>query len=566
MTEQAPILEQLDAMVADVLADWNIYTTLFTGILVAFAFYSVISSKDPDIHPFLLARQSTASPIRQPGESATYRSLETPYGFPLRLGLNVKDAGAPKWTAGRRGDLRDIWKTAMRGALNADGTVSGEQGRIYTVLGKKAVEHSLAQVTQEINVVGRHLQKSEVKTVAVCLTDSIEMLAAIFAGAFYGFKTIIIPHNLPPETLSAHLQSAQADALIAEAGSLDLSVVTQGNKQLSLVVWVAKYGNRHMDWHEVPADVKGGLDVDVWHELVEEGKDLAGLEVPEYDPTTPTPAVNTVWPSSSQSGEFINFKAENLVSAIGALGSALPRPQRFTPSDVVLSIDSLARSYPLCQIMNALFSNSSIALNSVAGENVDFALASLGVSPTVIVASSATMSNYYDRVMKPHSGIVSSIGRWVQSRTLDSGNMPSKNFFSQLARIGPTSELSLDNLRLLCISHRVDADASARLSSEQLTNLRIFTGARIVYALTGPGVAGAITQTNALDYRCLSGPSHFGAPVSSTEITLTGVPEKTSSDGPLEGQITVSGPAVVDGKTTLSSRARITNDNTVVLC
>ena len=146
------------------------------------------------------------------------------------------------------------------------------------------------------------------------------------------------------------------------------------------------------------------------------------------------------------------------------------------------------------------------------------------------------MSKYYDQVMKPQSGLISSLGRWVQSRTLESGNMPSKNIFSQLARVGPTAELSLDNLRLLCISHRVDADASGRLSSEQLTNLRIFTGARIVYALTGPGIAGAITQTNIFDYRCLSGPSHFGAPLSSTEITLTDVSEDTP-DSILEGQV-----------------------------
>ena len=130
------------------------------------------------------------------------------------------------------------------------------------------------------------------------------------AGAFYSFKTILIPHNLPPETLAAHLKSTHAEALIAEAGSLDLSIVTQVNEQLSSVVWVAKYGNRHMDWHGVPAGVKGDLAVHVWHELVEEHKDLAGLEVPEYDPTTPTPAIKTVWPSSSQAGEFIDFKPE----------------------------------------------------------------------------------------------------------------------------------------------------------------------------------------------------------------------------------------------------------------
>ena len=104
----------------------------------------------------------------------------------------MKDPGAPKWTAGRRGDLRDIWKTAVRGALNEDGTTSGKQGKIYTVLGKKLVEHSLAQVTQEINVIGRHLQKAEVKTVAVCLTDSIELLAAIFGRTQLTHSQLII--------------------------------------------------------------------------------------------------------------------------------------------------------------------------------------------------------------------------------------------------------------------------------------------------------------------------------------------------------------------------------------
>lgn len=119
-----------------------------------------------------------------------------------------------------------------------------------------------------------------------------------------------MPHNLPAETLSAHLQHAQADALIAEAGSLDLSLVTKENKQLSLVLWVAKYGNRHMDWHEVPKGANGDLNVSVWHELVEEQKDLTSLTVPEYDPSTPPPALNTVWPSSSQAGEFIDFQSD----------------------------------------------------------------------------------------------------------------------------------------------------------------------------------------------------------------------------------------------------------------
>ncbi|KAE8352756.1 hypothetical protein BDV28DRAFT_120453 [Aspergillus coremiiformis] len=561
MASETSLVAKLDAMVANVLADWNIYTTLIAGTIVAFLIFSFVTSKEPDVHPFLLARQSTAFPVRQPGESAVYRSLETPHGFPLRSGLNVKDPGAPKWTSGRRGDLRDVWKAAVRGAVE-EGKSSGQQGKIYTVLGRRAIEHSLEQVTQEINVIGSRLQSSKAKTVAICLTDSVELLATIFAGAFFGFKTIIIPHNLDPKDLSNLLQKAEADVLIAEAGALDLSLVASSNKHLSQVIWVAKLGSRHMDWNDVPGDVKGTLEVAVWHELVEEKKDLAGLDVPSWEPNTPTPSLTTVWPSATQVAEFVEYQPENLISAIAGLTYSLPRNQRFGPSDLVLSIDSLSRSYPLCQIMAALYSNASVALNSVAGESVDFALATVGVSPTVVIASSRTMSHYHDRFMEPHSGVISSFARWFDVRKLDAGVMPSHGMVSQVANIGPTAELSLDKLRLLCISHRVDADPQVRLTCVQLTDLRIFTGARVVYALTGPGVAGAVSQTNVFDYRRGKGQSHLGAPLSSVEVVLTGV----SEDKENEGQITISGPAVVSRKTTLSATGRIRDDNTLELC
>lgn len=106
------------------------------------------------------------------------------------------------------------------------------------------------------------------------------------------------------------MQKAQADALIAEAGAVDLSGVAKGNKQLTRVLWVAKLGSRHMDWNGVPEDVQDSLTVAVWHELVEEKQDLTGFEVPRWDPASPSPPLTTVWPSSSQVGEFIDYQPE----------------------------------------------------------------------------------------------------------------------------------------------------------------------------------------------------------------------------------------------------------------
>lgn len=181
MSAETSGLEKLDALLADLLADWNIYSTLIAGAIAVLAGYSLLLSfREPDVHPYLLARQATEAPVRQPGESAALRNLETPHGFPLRTGLNVKDPDAPKWTGGRNGDLRDIWRAAVRGSVGDNDTAAGKRGKIYTVLGKNLEEHDLDDITQEINIIGKHINESQANKVVVALSDSVELLAAIF--------------------------------------------------------------------------------------------------------------------------------------------------------------------------------------------------------------------------------------------------------------------------------------------------------------------------------------------------------------------------------------------------
>lgn len=117
----------------------------------------------------------------------------------------------------------------------------------------------------------------------------------------------MIPHNLDPKQLGSYLNKVQAELLIAEAGAVDLTVVTSGNKQLKDVIWVAKEGSRHMDWNEVPAKIAGSVKVAVWHELVEEKKKLDDTEVPAYDPKSATPSIIAFWPNSE---EFIEYKPQ----------------------------------------------------------------------------------------------------------------------------------------------------------------------------------------------------------------------------------------------------------------
>jgi hypothetical protein len=138
------IVQRIDAYFLELLAGWNIYTTLLVIVIATFLLYPVFFSQPPDTHPLLLSRQSAVSPVRQPGESAIYRSPETPHGYPLKSGLGVKEPGAPKWSSGKSGDLRDVWRQTVRGAIGDDGETTGKTGSIFTVLGKeRIVEHGL---------------------------------------------------------------------------------------------------------------------------------------------------------------------------------------------------------------------------------------------------------------------------------------------------------------------------------------------------------------------------------------------------------------------------------------
>jgi hypothetical protein len=178
---EAGLAERMDVAIAEFFSSWNIWTTILALALVAFLIYPVLTGSDPDTHPFLLARQAQIAPVRQLGESAVYRAIDIPHGYPLRAGLGVKDPGTPKWSSGRPGDLRDIWRSAARGAVNEEGNPTGEKGKILTVLGvEKVIEHNPDDLTLGINVVGQYVKRNNGQSVAVCLSNSVELLSAIF--------------------------------------------------------------------------------------------------------------------------------------------------------------------------------------------------------------------------------------------------------------------------------------------------------------------------------------------------------------------------------------------------
>ena len=101
-----------------------------------------------------------------------------------------------------------------------------------------------------------------------------------------------------------------------------------------------------------------------------------------------------------------------------------------------------------------------------------------------------------------------------------------------------------------------------------LSDLRIFTRARICYALTAAKVAGAVAQTNVFDYRREegSGCSLFGIPLSSVEVKVANTDDSQLGHTKPSGEIVVSGPAVSgDADVKLGVQGMFREDGTLAL-
>lgn len=557
------LLETIDSNLTSLLGQWNLYSTGLFTILVAVVSYRIITTREPDVHPILLARQAVASSVRNEGESSIYRSMGTPHGSSLNTGLNVKGAGASKWSRGRDGDLRDVWRKA------AEGGADGAKGKLLTTLGSHHVEeHKLEDITRQINLIGQHIADQGGIRVAVYLPNSIEFLIALFACSFYpNLTTVLIPFDVSDEELISMLRRSAVDTLVTAPGAFPFDTVVKAYPSLRQLIWVVDEGSSHMDWNEVPEGMGGTVNVATWQDILREAPVTAGAKLPVPDEKTAAPMdVVTFWQSKpDQVEEMVRFTQANLVSGIAGQLAAVPTKERIGPSDLFLPADSLSNIHTLVLTLTALYSNASVALNSVAGKSCDLVLATQGVAPTVIVASPATLLDIHEESTRKLSSSLARASHALSTRTLtQEGILAPSNILSSFSSgARPAIGTKPGKLRLIYVAERAGADTPP-LSSSILSDLRIFTGARIIYALSSAKVAGAVAQTAFFDYRlCDDVRGHFGPPLTSVEVFLKDSESHRTTDDKIEGQIVVRGPCVAGGKVETGIAGRIRDDNTL---
>lgn len=339
------------------------------------------------------------------------------------------------------------------------------------------------------------------------------------------------------------MRRSAVDTVVTTPGSFPLDDVAKAYPSLRQLIWVVDEGSSHLDWNEVPEGMGGSVNVATWQEIIRDAPADSGTELPPLNLEKVPMDVVTFWQTKpGQLEEMVRFTQANLVAGIASQINAVPIKERLTPADLFLPAESLAGIHTLALTLAALYQNSSVAFNSVAGRSPDLVLATQGIAPTVIVASPSSLLKIHEESIAKLNTPLAKASHAMSTRTLtQQGVLPSSNLLSAFAAgAKPSLGTDLSKLRLVYTAERVGAD-TPYLSSKVLSDLRVFTGARVVYALTSARVVGAVSQTAYYDYRVEEGDNgHFGAPATSIEIRLKDKGSFKTTDDVVVGEVSLT--------------------------
>jgi acyl-CoA synthetase (AMP-forming)/AMP-acid ligase II len=417
-------------------------------------------------------------------------------------------------------------------------------------------------------LVGRHISSQGGSKVAIYLPNSVEYIATLFACSFYNVTAILLPYDQSDASVISMLQQSGADTVVTCPGTFPFDSVVKSYPALRQLVWVVDEGSKHLDWNEVPKGMGGKVNVSTWQDILNDNPQTAGNELPPPDNAVAPDVIVFSASKTDPVGEMTRFTQGNLVSAVSAQLVAIPTKERFSSADLFLPAAPLSSSYALVLTLVAIYSNASVAFNSVAGASPDLALATQGVAPTIIVATPETLSKTHAETKGKVTSALASLSHWVQTRSLvQNGVMPAASLIASYNdSLRPRIGIKPGKLRLVYVAHPANSNTPL-LSELTLSDLRVFTGARVIYALSAAPCAGAVAQTQFHDYR-VSGDgkgSHFGPPVSSTEVLLRDSGSHKITDENYTGAVVVRGPAIVGGEAKLDLVATIRDDNTIAV-
>ncbi|RHZ43817.1 hypothetical protein Glove_853g5 [Diversispora epigaea] len=508
-------------------------------LIIFFTYLSIRNVPNPDVHPLLLSSQSDATKVRYPGESAIYRNVNTPHGFPQLLSKPESDIKT----------IKDLFDSGLK---RGDGGVkkclkSGQRSE-----GGKYVWQTYEQIAERVTNFGSGLIKFMELTpktdnlFGIFMNNRPEWVIADLASSYYSLVTVAIPHI--PLFLSDVINQIQftkiRGCIVAEeALPIILSAASSCSGLKYLII--AGKGEVSEEYHERINSL--GLIVSTFEEIEEIGKRSRIEHVIAASEDTAT-IVFSSDPSSKQS-YGIELTHGNIVADVAGFLASIPNQQIFTSEDIHLSYLSLAHIFERITLAALLFSGSAIVFYSGLLSNV--LSDAEDVKPTIFVSEPEFLSKFHETMLNTFGkGILFKQGYNSKHQSLRMKGQLIKNSLWDRLTFNKVKDKLGGRVRIIFIK------SGPPISQSTLDFLRITIGCQVIQVYVSTQCSGIVTSNAFCDYQLRKATdnddeeSHCGGPLRCNEIKLIDCVDKgfTVEDIPNpRGEICVRGPNVMKG-------------------
>ncbi|AGO09864.1 AaceriAAL126Cp [[Ashbya] aceris (nom. inval.)] len=430
----------------------------------------VILDAKRDLQKAALAEQASIAPVRKEGETAIYRNMLVPMGFPLTSGLNLS-----KGYQFRRGNFGDIWSAAL-GVGKGENYICFADGVRWTV---GTIDHAAKQLRV-------YFMQEELAQVGIVPSVSTRGGFICAIAAFMVSLDGGVAHFLP----AVPRKDPGLDVLVID--SWEVAARLNGSERWYKRIIVC---DRSPKPNGLPTNAISLYDLTD----DEETDDAFGYECSDDGDDN-----KEFLRISNVSMETTSFLQGCLVSSVANFIKTFPMAQNLSARDkLTIVLDHLEDSLAL-QMWSKLFAvllhGGSIAFVETSD------LTTISSSTTLLVVSGQAQG-----IKDLVSVQLQKCNRFMFSWAI---SLLSEGVFSGSARLST----NFANLRCVYIMNEVacarylnffpeevpqrESTGVRRLTRIQLNQVRALLGARVIMELYAPHtIMGPIAQTNIYDYR-----------------------------------------------------------------
>lgn len=418
------------------------------------------------LHPFALNHQSDISPVRKENETAVYRNVLTPNGFPLTTGLNLNIGYKI-----RSGNFGDIWNACMK--------IS--DGNYLTLEG----EYTLSKVNGFAKHFIEKLIENDISSFGIAISfytfSGFVCSIAGFIGSLKGISPYFLA-SIPQENIGI-------DMLIIDSW-VTFSKLNGSENRYKLIVIVDE---TNIQPKNLPKNVV------LWSELMKNACECPKFEYEAKDESDDGKIMAYMVNSSH---EITSFTHMSVASSVAAFIKTFPFDHELSKDDVlVISVDygMYVQIWP--KVLSVLLHGGSTIFKS-------------NISDISTFNSSTTLMFVSDNSLFFESILTKKLSFWQNMKLSRSLTLFSEGIFNKLGQI----DVRFNNLRCVYVASRLNnidlissfsvsipkltKNSMSKITTAQLNSLRSRLSSNFIREVYAPDtIIGPLYSTNFYDYR-----------------------------------------------------------------